>query len=868
MIIKQSVFTILSIFLICQHLFAGVGDYDWKVYNREQDFLGVYIYTIAQDDDGFLWIGSDEGLYRYDGKKLLNINEKDSTIDNLVTASLIPREGGVFFGYFKGGVSRYKHSRYNKVFNYDSLPGRINDLNQDHIGHVWALNQSRGLILVKEDSFILEKHQVLDQRIKYCLETIGDRLLVGTNEGLLSFQVVAENEIRYDGVIKGTESVAILSIFKDRKPDSNRIWIGTEDHGVLTLSFDPDNLVIENLEAKTTAILKEQSILSIAEDLDNNLWVGTRLNGLIKISLNEDNDRDWQYTYFNKRTGFVSNQINTLFVDRENEIWVGTFGHGLVQMMRKEVTHFDLAQHFRINGVGSLHQLKDHSLLIGTDKGLLQAFNKPYLDSLNFKRIPTLNDLTINTLDIDGSNRAWVGTADGLYLLDQSLSSARLIDLGDLHGLTTPIRYLTVSKEHVWVSVVGNGVFQLDLSGRILNRYNTQNGFYHNEINHIFVDSQERVWFGASSAGLAVKLNDAIRYLSKNREFPGHDVNSITEDVNGDIWVATSGLGVFQYTNDQFIEYSNSQNILSNYCNSIISDLAGNVWVAHRQGLSRIDHETKKITQYRHESELGEVEVVMNSITLDDLGNVWLGNPFGITEIDRPERSFRPKTLNTLITDLKLFYQEVDLPRFSKKGYGDFLIPDGLVFPYDQNDITFEFMAVHLKNPDHVYYQFQLVGHEREWSPATQDNHTTYTNLAPGRYRFKVRESDNSDYWSEENFTEFEFRILKPYWEQWWFYSSEIGFILFVVIGAYVSSQHIKNRFLLRLMMYVSIFIVFEFIHTLMEPYIDSFAGSAPLFQVLLNLLLALVLFPAEHYITRYFQYRDRKAQRMARSIG
>ncbi|MEQ9423630.1 MAG: two-component regulator propeller domain-containing protein [Cyclobacteriaceae bacterium] len=838
--------------------FAGIDDYEWKVYNKDQDFLGVYIYTINQDEDGFLWIGSDEGLYRFDGKKLLNLNEADSAIENLVTASFFPEEGGLFFGYFKGGVSRFKHSRYRKIFPHFDLPGRISDIKQDHLGHVWALNRNKGLILVKEDSFLLEDQKPFEGKLSYCLETLEDKLFVGTNNGLLSFKVIGEDQIELEGVVEGTQGVGILSLFKDKKAGSNRIWIGTEEHGVLTMDYDPDNLNLKSLRADHTTIINHESILDIAEDLDNNLWVATRLNGLIKISLNEDNDRDWQYTHFNKGSGFESNNISSIYVDRENEIWVGTFGKGLVQLKRKEISHYDLNSHFNINESNSIKQLSDLSLLIGTDEGLLRAYNKGSEDSLIFETVPALGTLEVKSIDIDKEGKIWVGSLNGLFILSDDLKTAAEIPLKDVRGTATTIRYLTTENDRVWASVVANGVFELDLDGNLINHYATTYGFYHNEINHILVDTQERVWFGASSAGLAVKVGEDIRLLTRDKDFPGRDVNSIIEDPRGNIWIATAGLGVFKYDNHEFSQYGrNSHNLLSNYCNSLISDNGGNIWVSHRQGLSRIDHITDKVSVYTHTTELAETEVVMNSATLDDLGNIWFGNPLGITEIDRPERSFNPKTLNTVITDLRLFYENVDLEKFSEKGYDEMLIPEELVFPYDQNDLTFDYMAVHLKNPDHIYYQFQLVGHDDMWSPATQDNHATYTNLPPGDYIFKVRESDNGQYWSEDIYSEFEFRVLQPYWERWWFYAIEIVFILIVIAIAIIVSKYVQNKLFLKLSLYICIFIAFEFVHTLLEPYVESFVGGVPIFQVLLHLMLALALFQIENYITEYFKKRD-----------
>ena len=206
-------------------------------------------------------------------------------------------------------------------------------------------------------------------------------------------------------------------------------------------------------------------------------------------------------------------------------------------------------------------------------------------------------------------------------------------------------------------------------------------------------------------------------------------------------------------------------------------------------------------------------------------------------------------------------YKKVDLTPFSKSDSLQGFIPHLLDFPYDKNDLTFDFIAIHLKNPDAIHYQFMLKGYEKEWSPIIQANEANYTNLPAGDYEFLVRESDNPNYWKEDT-ASVKFTISPAYWKTLWFTLVELGMMMMILVVTFLLSKKIENRLIIRIMIFVCVFTIFEYIHTLLEPYIDDFAGGPAIFQVFINLALALILFPIEGVIKRAF-FGKRKQKEM-----
>ena len=864
MVIKFLRVTILFVLCNFSASYASIDNYNIKVYDEESDFFGIFIYTIVQDADGYLWIGTDEGLHQFDGKHLTNLNLKDSTISDLVTAAVVPSDKGLIFGYYKGGLSTYKHGKYQKIFTDSDVRNKIVKIEENTNGTYWVLTQNEGLIRLRDGDYRLLERSLLNDKIAYDFEIYEDNLFVATNEGLVHYKILSGDKLKLVSMVKGTENIPILTLFTDHLRSRHSLWMGSEEHGLINLKLDEPTF-----EAQKHHILQDMSITSIAEDDFDNLWVGTKLHGLVKIDFNASNRRELQYTYFNKKNGFIANEIKKVFVDRENEIWVGTFGSGLAQITEKNIHHYKLNAKIKSGGINSIGQLNHTNLIIGSDKGLIKTSHTNNLDSINFKYIEHLSGQKITSVIHSKFDGIWVGTnRSGIYKFSEDLETFEKLELGELDGLIQSIRYLTEDLDgNIWASIKSNGVIKINPKTFEIQKFNTRSGFYHNEVFHIFPDSKGRIWFSAQTVGIALlEKNGKFRFLTQENEIPVKDVNAITEDRLGNIWIATLGQGVLKLAGNQLTQYyAKENNLLSDYCNSIAIDKENNVWISHRQGVSNINIATNFIQTFNHKSEMGESEVLLNSTFTDDVGDIWFGTPNGLTKIDKPHINFKIKNLNSLVTNIRLHYKKEDLKQYSDSDSLQGFVPYLLDFPYDKNDLTFDFIAIHLKNPDAIHYQFMLKGYDKEWSPIIQANEANYTNLPHGDYEFLVRESDNPNYWQEDT-ASVSFTISPAYWKTLWFTSAEIAVMILIIILLVMLSQKIQNRLVTKILIFACVFTIFEYIHTQLEPYIDSFAGGPAIFKVLVNLLLALILFPVESIITRHLNARRKQKEMVAAS--
>lgn len=836
---------LLLVFVSFQVLYAeaGIRDFTKKVLDENQDFFGTFIYNVVQDQDGFLWIGSDDGLYRYDGRKMINLNERDSTVGDLVTAMQISTDGHLYLGYYHGGISIVEHSQYRKVISKDDLPYKVIDIiNLPGENNLLALTSNGIFVNFRNGKQVQTPIGELSGLIIHDLVHIDNELLVATSDGVFVYNIDATSKITSNRMIEDLEYVNCKSIFLDEYTD--RIWVGT-DEGLYYTSRS-------ELNFKSFAEFDRLVINTITTDQRGNLWLGSANNGLFEVIFNNDT---YKVTHFSESNGLESNEINYLYSDREDEVWVGTFGKGLIQLNRADFHHYSFRDYFDIDRTRALVMHNDMRY-IATNLGLIRGYNKPYRDSLNFEMVDEFAGKNVSAL-LSYEHTLLVGVeGEGLYSFDEKIRTP--VGLTNKAGETMdyPIRTIELHPNgNVFVSFSGMGVVEYDQNWNAVNEWNTTTQFYHNEIFAVHPDADGNIWFGAYGAGLAFlnRTTNEIRYLTKDDNFPSYDINSIIEDGNGDVWIATAGQGVFKYDGETFVRYGKADGLLSDFANSITIDRSGQAWVGHRKGVSLIQADYDIIRTFYHPEDLGETESLINAIDKDDDGNIWVGNPYGVTKIVLPHLHHEIRTRSTHITDIRLFYKPEDLTAYSEENKIDNILPSGILFPHDKNHITFDFVSINLKNPDAIYYKYRLEGYDREWSPISKTNLATYTNLDPGEYTFQIMESDHDDYW-QPNFSEVSFGVDLPYWNKWWFLIFEMLIVGLVILMTFKFLSKVENKLIARLLIYVSLFIFFESIHTRFEPYLDDISGEIPIFQVVTNLILALLLFPVEGFVSFIFK--------------
>lgn len=764
-------------------LFQVFGqEYSIRHFNPEKGLNGTYIYTTIEGSVGYKWICTDFGLSRFDGLNFETIDRNDSTETNFPTAALNKRNGKVLFGYFNGTIKEFDGTELKTIFSPDENSITIRDFVEDDDGVVWVLTQNNGIIKITEKNVLLLKIDALLDKKSNSIVYQSNTLFVGTNEGLIIFQT-GKNVPKYYEQVELLRGQSVLSISK--RLEKNAYWIGTTNNGIYELQINSIKTDHVETEINRFDFLQNLSIVSIAESRNKDLWVGTKNNGLIKIDFNHGNTKPVQFTYLNKSAGFPGDEISTIFIDKDNAVWVGTIGDGLVQVFKNAITFYNFEK-FKARSINCISGNNKHEFFFGTDIGMVKASYEGIKDSLSFRLIEDnkIKNQNVTAVHSDHNGKVYLSLKGlGLYSSDPDFKKVSKIDFK--HGIKRiKIRQIVQdNNKNLWLSVMHNGIIVIDTLGNIKEQYSTKTGFFHNEIYHIHIDRKGNKWFASHGAGLAVmKPSGKIDYLTKNGSFPARDINDISEDESGNIWIGTYGNGLYEYDGKNFKRISEENGMLNNYCNAVISDRNSHIWVSHRLGLSRIDEYTNAISTVEEKDGLLVTEFLSGSIYRDIDHNIWLGNRNGVTFLNTPDEMFEPKMLGTIVTNVKIDHKMVDLYEFSADEKEVGKIPSHMTFPYDHNNLTFEYIAINLKNPKANLYQFKLDGYEREWSPTTKANFISYTNLDPGNYDFLVRQSDNPNHWSD-NITRCSFTVLPSWWNTWWARVLFSGTALLLIYG-------------------------------------------------------------------------------------
>ncbi|MCH8318787.1 MAG: hypothetical protein IIA88_09895 [Bacteroidetes bacterium] len=434
---------------------------------------------------------------------------------------------------------------------------------------------------------------------------------------------------------------------------------------------------------------------------------------------------------------------------------------------------------------------------------------------------------------------------------------------------------------NLWFGTDGGGVNKYD--GETFTHFTTKEGLSDNKVMGLLEDNKGNIWIGTYGGGISI-LSKKYKVKSKK-----------SEDGNGNTSPNKSGSTL----RSDGREISNNERLLSNYewkyittndgladdgVVSLVFDAEGYVWAGMNKGISRINTETFEVRSYTKLEGFTGIECNQNASYLDSKGNLWFGTALQLTKYNPKADWVNKLEPQTHIKGVRLFFEEVewnealritndelridtnDTNRDAGKLAGVkytgvtkwYPLPENLVLPYDKNHLTFEYVGISLKIPEKVRYQFMLEGFEEDWSPVTKKREATYTNLSPGDYVFKVKACNDEGVWNKVP-AAFPFRIELPYWERWWFYVGQVLFFGLLIGGTLLVSRVGKSENIITAVVIICLFVIFEFIQNLCEPFYEKYVGSAPIIKTLLNLILFGILFPVQIFLRKYLIGRKKK---------
>lgn len=689
-----------------------------------------------QDEKGYLWSGGYGGLSRFDGKQFINYNRKNGLIDHNVNAICDDNLGNIFVGTNKGlSILRDK-----KFTNYHQANGLINPFITSFCkGNDNSIYFGTNMGLYK---FHDHKIKLIKKLAKYKINCIYNSntgiIFVGTDKGLILYE---QDTYSILNKANGLVSDRITSITKFK----NYLVIGTLEG--LTF-YDLRTKRCTNFTAQNGLI--DENITSLLNQDDKSLWIGSA-SGLLYYDGS-------QFNYYGIAADNNSNHIQSVLKDKENNIWLGTHT-GLYRYRDNSFSTFD-----KVNGLGNSFIFQIFRDTKG-DLWVTSQSNGIYRETQNyFKRYGVAEGLKSNTIrsgleDKDG--RLLFGTTDGVA----QFIGERFVSVAMPRELKGPFDVMfKASNNTVWIGGT-NGVASLVWKNNIPETkffpILAQNDF---AVYGFCEDNEGNLYAGTYKAGLQKLVNGV--FINWSSKLNLNEENFFTiKYLKGNIYCASlNGLLILNTQNNSLKKISDADGLNSDLIYSLeFSEGNNSLWIGTNQGINKLNlkkylSEGKvEISSFGKLEGFAGVECNSNGIWEDKDGTLWFGTVNGLIK-HQPSKFKRNGIENpTLIQNIKVLNEDTALE-------------ENVLLPSDHNTISFYYRGICLTNPEKVLYQKKLIGldEDKEWSSASTEDYIKYTNLAPGRYTFKVRSCNNEGLWNSKE-TTFTFRIKTPFYRTWWF---------------------------------------------------------------------------------------------------
>jgi ligand-binding sensor domain-containing protein/signal transduction histidine kinase len=789
----------------------AMSQYIHERWGTEQGFPRGPVYAIAQSSDGYLWIGTQAGLVRFDGLNfrmvrdapaLLNsasvlgltpdrdgnlwvrlegstlLRYRDGVFDSpasdlasmnsLITAMGQATQGELLLSLMERGVIIHRSGRFEMIADASGLPrSPVLSVAQTSDGSVWVGTRGAGLFRLRQGQTSSVTEGLPDQKVNCLLADVNGDLWVGTDHGVVRWN---GNRLTTTGISASFERFQVLALVKDR--DAN-IWVGTDSGGLLRLSDQG----LSSLNAGEDR--SRQAVTALFEDREGNLWIGSD-SGIERL-------RDSAFVTYSLPEGLPSDGNKPVFVDSENRLWVPPVAGGLWWMKDGRYGRVTVA------GLG-----QDVVYSIAGRKGEL-----------------------------------WLGRQHGgLTALRSERGSFNARSYTQADGLAQDSVYSVYLARDgtVWAGTLSAGVSAL-YNHRFTN-YTTANGLASNTVASILESHDGTMWF-ATPSGLSALSNGKWEGYTTRNGLPSENVNCLLEDSTGVLWVGTSsglsfrGPGGFRVPGE--VPASLRAQVLG-----LAEDRYGWLWIATSNDVLRVNRDKLlrdalaegDVREYGLADGLRGLEGVKrhHSVVTDPAGQIWFSLNRGISVVN-PTRLTRNSAPG--IAHVQAILADLDPIRLGPVVH----IPGG------HRRITFSFAGLSLSVPDRVRFRYLLEGFDHGWSEPVATREAIYTNIAPGSYRFRVVASNPDGVWSS-NEAVIGFDVDPLFWQTWWFRASCVAAFLALLWALYqLRLRQVAQQFNIRVEERVSERT--RIARDLHDTLLQSFHGLLLRFQTVSNLLPA-----------------------------
>jgi len=803
-------------FLLLLSVFSPIFSQSQVIFGKINQTNGLSndrVSSIVKEKNGFVWIGTDNGLNRFDGNKIKIYNKQNSALSsNDISNLLIDRKGKIWIATFGGGLNLYNPSNdtfvayKNSPNDNTSIPSNeLNTIFEDSKGTIW-LGTKNGFSSFneKEQTFKIyksdskNKFSISNNDVRSIYEDGNKKLWLGTfGGGLNKFDPSTGKFYR----IRSLTTISPDYIHSLCGINKNEILIGTSGKGLLT--FDVNSL---SFQKKTYGIDKTINIVRrIKRDRNGVIWIGTDGVGLFKIkNINSTNPIVTNYSNDSQSGHSISsNAIYALMEDEDSNIWLGTAWNGVdVLSINKDYSFIPSTNKGESPiSVLSIYKNKE-AFFMGLDgKGLTVLPEKTnFAKRYNSSNKNSIGDDYIQYIYEANDETLWIGTfVNGLVNFNYKTGSFTQFKqkIGDPKSLSfNDVRYIVEDeKNNIWIATWGGGLNYLNVKTKEFKSFKERKGDK-NAISSDNILSLQKdgnsIWLATFGGGVNLfdtKTNQFKVYKSIDgnpNSISSDYLYSILKDSKGNIWMGTAGEGINMLnTQTQKINrFDNDANVRYQTVTAIIEDNKGLIWFSTKQRIFNYDYNTKTFKSFSNLKE----DYHINSCFKDEKGLLYFGCSKGVVKFNPETIKVKNITPEVKFTSFKLYNKEVLIGE-DEILKNDISFSKNITLKHDQDVITFEFAAMLFPSSANCEYQIKMDNFDKNWRSIGKEGSATYTNLSPGDYVFKVRSRELGSEWVNK-YSALNIKIQKPFWTEWWAFLmyALFGILLFYALMKYIIS--------------------------------------------------------------------------------
>lgn len=768
------------------------------------------VFAFEQDDLGQIWIGTRDGLNKYDGEKIKifrnNIQDSTSISNNDIRCILKDKEGSLWIGTQKG-LNRYdlKKEHFTNFF-YSSERNSISDnqitsIAQLQNGDIW-IGTTNGLSIYDNEShkFInyrfneLNKFSLSDNYINQIYQDKNNTIWIGTTNGLNKVISKDKLNLKFQHFFLPASISSTKGIFQtiEGNPKNTFLWIGTKNNGLLI--FDTNENVFKKVDSIMSDKIISKDIRSMAYDKEGNLWLAT-YDGLFVV--NNTNVEHITNQYGNPKS-LSRNTLKKVFVDKEGSVWIGAY-YGGANVWNSSSQNFDKVYKFKgkqaypLGVVSSIEEDSESNLFFGTENDGITVLKKD--KSINLELTSSLNKklgkANVKSLFVDG-DKLWIATYNNGFkcfdiklkkfdnLLNSDFEIVKLLENVNIYAITR-IEHLII------FGTFGEGLViydqQTKQTKQIKSSLYQSNTLSNNRVRVLFADKSKNLWIGTESGLNKISYSDlntekfnVQRYLFDNERYFGSDVASIIETKLADnIYVGTKEKGLFVLNNNQFepLELETKTNKVNNIC-TILEGERGHLWISSNLGVIKFNTKSKEIEIYNSEEGLLGQEFNNNSGKKISSGNVYFGGVFGATVFDPSFVNKKNDAPKVILTNLKVEGNDiVDYDYKNSILKQSISYTEEIQLKHNQSSFSLNFSMPSYADFSNKKYKYRLIGLDESWKYSNTPE-INYSIQKSGDFIFEVAGAfDDST-----PPTRLQIKVLPPPWK------TPLAFIVYFVIIA------------------------------------------------------------------------------------